>query len=74
MPKFYDIRFNAEHLEKLVALMETQPFSEWKPIWISIQHQVALAKKAEADADKAAEKPNLSVVEGDAPGKVEAAE
>jgi hypothetical protein len=73
MPKFYDIRFAEAHLEKLVTLMETQPFAEWKPIWISIQHQVAMAKKAELASDK----PNLSVVEGDGnvePPKVEAAE
>jgi hypothetical protein len=48
--KVYSIKFAEAHLEKIVSLMETQPFAEWKPIWISIQHQVALAKREEASA------------------------
>lgn len=48
--KVYSIKFAEAHLEKIVSLIETQPFAEWKPIWISIQHQVALAKREEAAA------------------------
>lgn len=66
MSKVYDIRFAEAHLDKLVALIETQPFNEWKPIWISIQHQVALAKRqAEqvAAANDAVEPPKVEAAE-----------
>jgi hypothetical protein len=66
--KVYSIKFAEAHLEKIVSLMETQPFAEWKPIWISIQHQVALAKREEAAATPANDDAT------DATSRVEAAE
>jgi hypothetical protein len=75
-PKFYDIRFHASHLDKIMNLVETQTIGEWKQIWLSVNHQVAQQNKKEAEL--ANEKPSLSVVEGttltEATAKVEAAE
>jgi hypothetical protein len=48
-PKFYDIRFHASHLDKIMSLVETQTINDWKQIWLSVNHQVAQQNKKEAE-------------------------